>query len=44
MSLDSEYREVRYDIYCEQCKHKEETCYESDNEDSTKPIFFKENK
>ena len=29
MSLDSEYREVRYDIYCEQCKHKEETGYES---------------
>lgn len=29
MSLDSEYREARYDIYCEQCKHKEETGYES---------------
>ena len=51
MSLDSEYREVRYDIYCEQCKHKEETGYESVCEEcldnptnlyTDKPVKFEE--
>lgn len=51
MSLDSEYREVRYDIYCEQCKYKEEIDYESVCEEcldnptnlyTDKPVKFEE--
>ena len=44
-------KEVRYDIYCKECKHLdkreyEDPCYDcmtqNWNEDSHKPIFFEE--
>lgn len=46
-------KEVRFDIWCPKCKYEDtvetdDPCNEclakSDNEDSTKPIFFKDNK
>lgn len=49
--MEQNTKEVRYDIYCEQCKNKEKEDYEDPcndclnqpwNVDSRKPIYFKE--
>lgn len=51
--MDEEYREVRFDLYCETCKHKDKAeeedpcveCLEEPlNQYTDKPVKWEENK